>query len=126
LEQKDKEKSQEQIRTSNKSKLTVSLSEGQATPLLAAAVVTVRLRVCDPPPHVTEHGPKAPQFVTTQFTGHGLLLHVIVSTSGGHAAPPNCAATTLVRVRDCDPPPHVALQLPHVPQLDTTQSTGQF
>jgi hypothetical protein len=93
---------------------------------LAAAVVTVRVWLCDPPPHVTEHGPKAPQLDTTQLTGHGLLLHVATSVVAGQLAPPNCPGVMMVRDRDCDPPPHVVLQLSHVPQLDTTQSTGQF
>jgi hypothetical protein len=86
----------------------------------------VRVWTCDPPPQISEHGPKAPQLDTTQSTGHGLLLHAIVSLDSGHAAPPNWGAVTTVRDRDCKPPPHVALQLPQVPQTDITQSIGQF
>ena len=43
---------------------------GQAAPPLAAAVVTVRVDVCEPPPHTLEQAENEDHADTTQSTGH--------------------------------------------------------
>jgi hypothetical protein len=77
-------------------------SSGHAAPVPTCACVTVRARLRRPPPHVTEHVDHIDQLLTTQSSGHGCVLHAKASLSGGQSE----ALVTMVRVRDCVPPPH--------------------
>lgn len=61
-----------------------SVSIGQNWPPNEAGVVTVRERSSVPPPQDFEHGPNAVHADTTQSTGHGSVLHVLVSERNGH------------------------------------------
>ena len=99
---------------------------GHGVPPCSAAVVTVRLRACVPPPHVTEHASNAPHTLSTHATGHGCALHACASTSDAHAAslPPYAAAVVTLRVRVWLPPPQSTLHAPNGPQTDVAQSTG--
>jgi len=92
---------------------------------LAAAVTMLRLADWTPPPHATEHAPKADHALTTQSTGHGCALHGCVFVKAGHAAPPFEAAFTIVAEAVCTPPPHVAEHEPNGLNSEMTQSTGQ-
>jgi hypothetical protein len=85
---------------------------GQVAPLHDISVVTVRARVLTPTPHVFEHVDQAAQSDTWQSTGQHPLLHVRVSVRTGHAAPLLAAPFRTVRVRSCEPPPHVMSHAP--------------
>ena len=104
-----------------------SVSSGQATPPCMLAVTTVRVRDCEPVPHVLLHVVyDADHWLTTQSTGQACVLQSIVSDRAGHPTPPWTAGVITVRVRDCVPVPHVLLHVDPctLTQLDTTQSPG--
>jgi hypothetical protein len=61
---------------------------GQSTPPCAAAVVTVRTRVCTPLPQVCEQKPHAAHADIVQSTGQGSGLQASEASSAGHVAPP--------------------------------------
>jgi hypothetical protein len=104
----------------------VSLSGGQARPPFIGCCVTMRVRICVPPPQALLHMLHSVQALTSQFTGiaHGSVLHGRVSRSAGQAMPPFIGCCVTVRVRTCIPPPHVRLHMPHSLQALTWQSTG--
>ena len=79
----------------------VSMSSGQAIPPLPGCRVTVRVRVCVPPPHIRLHSPHSPQGLTSQSTGmgQGSLLQARVSMSSGQAIPPLPGCWRTVRLR---------------------------
>src|SRR3954465_5542581 len=95
-------------------------------PPFAAGVVTVRLRVWVPPPHVAEQVDQSLQALTAQSTGigHAWVLHAWLSISAGQAMPPFAAGAVPVRLRDWVPPPHVAEQADQSLQALTMQSAG--
>ena len=68
----------------------ISLSGGQGRPPFIGCWVTVRVRLCVPPPHILVHMLQSPKALTSQFTGiaHGWVLHGRVSRSTGQAIPP--------------------------------------
>ena len=69
--------------------------------------MTLRVRLCVAPPHVTGHGSQAENVVTWQCTlGHGSVAQSAVSISCGHT---ECELwrDTMLRVRVCDPVPQV-------------------
>jgi hypothetical protein len=86
--------------------------------------VTVRVRVCIPPPHIRLHALHSLQALTWQFTGiaQGWVLHARVSLNGGQARPPLVGGWVTVRVRVCIPPPHIRLHALHWLQALTWQS----
>jgi hypothetical protein len=61
---------------------------GQAVPPLAADVTTVRVWVCEPPPQRVEHADHADHSLTTQLTGHGIVLQSCFCSNSGQALPP--------------------------------------
>jgi hypothetical protein len=104
----------------------VSVSAGQAIPPLAGWVVTVRVRVCIPPPQAAEQADQSLQGLTAQSTGttHAWVLQSWLSVRAGQAIPPLAAGVTTVRVRCWVPPPQVFEQVVQALQALTTQSTG--
>jgi hypothetical protein len=60
----------------------------QAMPPWAAAVVTVRVLVWEPPPQVEVQADQAAHWDCTQWTGQTLLLHSWVSVDTPQALPP--------------------------------------
>lgn len=77
-------------------------------------------RVWVPPPHVLEHTDQAP----VSQCGQTCVLHDCVCVNTGHGMPPLAAATVILRVADCLPPPHRAEQTDHADQPLTTQLRG--
>jgi hypothetical protein len=104
---------------------SLSLSGGHEAPLHCASVVTVRVCVRVPLPHVTEHDDHVDQPLTTHDTGQQPKPQLDVSESSGQAAPPlaGCTVTVRVRVLVADVP-HVAEHAPHALHSDTSQCTG--
>jgi hypothetical protein len=104
----------------------VSRRTGQAIPPFIGCCVTVRVRVCIPPPQVLLHALNSLQSLTWQFTGiaHGWVLHARVSRRTGQAIPPFIGCCVTVRVRVCIPPPQVLLHALNSLQSLTWQSTG--
>jgi hypothetical protein len=91
-----------------------------------AATFTVRVRVCDPPPQVTEQPLQPDQSDNWQFCAqHAAPQLCIWNRSVGHAVPPQEPCTETVRERDCWPPPHAGLHDVHGDQSEITQCTGQ-
>jgi hypothetical protein len=102
-----------------------SLTAPQAPPPLAAAVTTVRERVCVPASQLTEQSPQDVNSVRTQSTGQGSELHACDSDRNGQATPPWLTLRVTARERLCEPPPHVVVHSVHACHVSTTQSTGQ-
>jgi hypothetical protein len=48
----------------------------------------------------------------------------LTSSVTGQPVPPFATGVVIVLERDCEPPPHVAVQLEYVPHALTMQSTG--
>jgi hypothetical protein len=90
-------------------------------PPYMGARVTVRVRVCVPPPHVREHCPMGPQADSLQPSGHGLVLHCVSSVSTGQLTPPLGATCNTARYRRWYPSPHERVHAVHVVQLPTVQ-----
>ena len=96
----------------------------------------LRVRCCDPVPHVSVHVDHDPHSNISQSTGHGWVLQLRFSTRGLHGRPPNAVCVTTLRDRDCWPPGGAFWLLPppaavhdtvHAVQalkLDSTQSMG--
>lgn len=77
-----------------------STSGGQGTPPKLAWVMTVRVRVCWPPPQLRVQVDQVPQSDTTQSMAQGWSLHGRFSLKlVGHGAPPLAAAVVTVRMR---------------------------
>jgi hypothetical protein len=97
----------------------------QAVPPLAAATTMPYLRASTPLPQVTEQVPHCVH-APMQFTGHAPVLHDAVSVSpwsASQCSPEPACATATVNVLDCEPTPHVRLQLVHALQ-EPWQVTG--
>jgi len=103
-----------------------SSSTSHAAPPNWGAVSTVRDLFFNPSPQLLEHLPYAPQAESRQSIGHFLTSHAFVSSSPGHALPPNCASVSTVRVRFCCPGPHSLSQSDHSPNALTAQLIGHF
>ena len=103
----------------------VSLSAGHGLPPCAGILVTTRARHKVPPPHVTEHALSGPKAVTAQSTAHFVVAHARHSMLEPHGRPPKSARLAIVRLRNCMPPLHEAVQSPHSDQGDIVQCTGQ-
>ena len=101
-----------------------SCTAGHATPLPDGCFATTRLRVMEPVPHVVLHSDHSAQSVTSQFTSHGAMVHVLGSSIASHGGAPYCATTRIIRVRTCSPAPHPALHMPHAPHGDSEHATG--
>ena len=101
-----------------------ALSAGHELPPCCAAVVTVRARVCEPPPHVCVQAVHSLNEVTTQCTGHACALHWPISDRLGHSCPPSAVGVSMARTRRREPPPHVAVHMDQPPHSLTVQSTG--
>ena len=84
-----------------------------------AAVITLRVVVCAPPPQVFEHDGQPAHGETTQLTGQCFSLHAFDSETFGQLLPPNLFTVMTVRLRFVVPPPHFLLQDVHLPQLLT-------
>lgn len=96
-------------------------------PPFDAGVLTVRVRLWVPPPHVFEHIPNSLQSFHWQSTGtgHACSLQAWVSLIGPwHSIPPFDAGVFTVRVRLCVPPPQVFEHVPNALQSFHSQSTG--
>jgi hypothetical protein len=106
--------------------LWVILLNGHSLPPFAAATVTVRVRLCDPMPHETEHWDQPDQEDTTQSMGQAWVLHSWEPESIGHTLPPKWGATVTDLERDWVPLPQDTVQADHAEKEDTTQSTGQL
>jgi hypothetical protein len=80
-----------------------------AAPLPDAGLVSTNARVCEPVPHVTEHGPYAAnepvQSLSTIHTGR-LHRRSRVAESAAQL-PPSVAGCVRITVRVCKPKPHV-------------------
>jgi hypothetical protein len=83
----------------------------------------VRLRVCEPTPHVmvqVDHDSNVP---STQSVAHAWALQLRVSSACGHAVPPSVGAV-LERLRFCEPVPHDLVHVDHAAQPLVTQSVA--
>ena len=89
-----------------------------------APTCVLRVRVCEPPPHVCEQAGHVAHCDWTQFTGQHVSLHEEESVSTGQPAPPFDTGVVMVRLRDLVPPPHVTVHADHASQPVTTQSTA--
>jgi hypothetical protein len=94
-------------------------------PPFDAGVVTVRLRVWVPPPHIAEQVDQSLQALTAQLTGvgHAWVLQGWLSLRAGQARPPPDGWVTTVRVWVWVPPPQDSLQVDQSLQALTAQST---
>jgi hypothetical protein len=64
--------------------------------------------------------------VTTQWMGHGSVLHARALVSGLlQVEPPKVALCTMLRARVCVPPAHVRSHVVHEPHAEGRQSMGQ-
>jgi hypothetical protein len=102
-----------------------SVVAGHVAPLHAAAVVTGRVRVRMPAPHVVLHADQFSHAPTAHATGqHVAVLHAsLADKSLGHGAPPLTGSATIVRARERMPDgPHDAEHAVHDDQSLTTQS----
>ena len=88
-------------------------------PPKVASLVCVRALLWVPPPHVAVHKSNALHAVTTQFTGHGSVLHTADWCVSGQECPG--VALMSERVLSCVPPPHVLLQSVNSPHAPYTQ-----
>ena len=87
----------------------------QAVPPFLAWRTTFLVRVCTPPPQVTEQSPQAFHVsARMQLSGHAWVLQACSSACGPQAAPNLLAGVITSRVRACLPPSQV---LVHVVQL---------
>jgi hypothetical protein len=95
-------------------------------PPFEAGVVTVRVCVWVPPPHIAEQADQSLQALTMQLTGvgHAWVLQAWLSLKAGQAVPPPEGWVTTVRVRVWVPPPQVSLQVDQSLQALTAQLTG--
>jgi hypothetical protein len=103
---------------------SLSVREGQALPPLLGCTVTVRERVCVPPPQLFEQAPQLPNPLTWQSTAHPWVLQGSLSVRAGQALPPFFGCTVTVRERVCVPPPQLFEQALQLPNPLTWQSTG--
>jgi hypothetical protein len=85
---------------------------GHATPLLAAAVVTVRLRVVVPPPHPRLQPLKSPHALMIQSMGQALVLQSAFWCCDAQTRPLCFIAVMTLRVLILMPLPHVSEQAP--------------
>ena len=76
---------------------------GQALPPAAIALEIFLIRICAPPPHVTEHEPKTPHAATAQSTGHLWVLQLRPSLKAGQRYPPKLAWVVTLLERFCCP-----------------------
>jgi len=76
---------------------------GQEAPPWADWVVTARVRVCLPPPHLAEQLDQVDQPLTAQLTGHACVLHVCELAGG---------TLTVVNTLLAQVPPHVCDESP--------------
>lgn len=97
-----------------------------APPPNCGSCSTLRVRVCEPVPHVLLHAVQCDQLESLQGTAHLNVLHSFWANSGGHALPPWSTSTTMGRVRRCTPPPHGSVHSFHAPHCPTTQSWGHI
>jgi len=81
--------------------LQVPLAEsgGQRAPPKLAGIISKRMRVRVPPPHVALHVLHEPHDVASQSTGHGAVLHAAMLFTLPHGLPPCDIATTTLRER---------------------------
>jgi len=84
----------------------------------------VRVCVCKPPPHGSEHTDQDDHSLTAQSTGHNWVLQVWDCVNDGHTLPPYAACCVTVRVWIWVPPPHVVEHVDHADQSLTRQSLG--
>jgi hypothetical protein len=84
-----------------------------------------RLRLCEPVPHdrvqVDQLSAKASY---TQSEAHACVLQSRVSARCGHATPPSMGCVRL-RLRLCEPVPHVMVHVDQATKVPTTQSSAQ-
>jgi len=91
-----------------------SWRDGHCAPPFFGWTRIVRVRDCVPPLQVAEQEVHELQSDTTQSTGQSWVLHAWVSDVHGQV-PPFFAGVITVRVRVCEPPPHVFEQVDHAP-----------
>lgn len=80
--------------------------------------------VCTPPSHALVQMPYVDQAESVQSIGHATGLQAFVSVVAVHPAPLLTAATKIVRVRDHEPVPQVALHVLKPDHVDIWQSTS--
>ncbi len=68
-------------------------------PPFAAGTMTVRVRICVPLPHVTEHARQPVHVESLHGTGQTGMVHACFSVSEGHGMPLPRAGLSMVRVR---------------------------
>ena len=78
--------------------ICVLVRPGHAKPPFAANGVTVRVCVCAPIPHVSEHASYALQRPTTQSTGQACVLHVVDSVADPAQYPPQSPMSLHIRM----------------------------
>lgn len=84
----------------------VSLSEPQAAPPWAVAVVVVRVRFASPAAQVLEQALQVAKAVCWQSTGQACVLHVASAVFGPQLLPPCSTSVVVVRARVVLPVPH--------------------
>ena len=99
----------------------VSVSPGHARPPCSACVRMARPRDWYPVPHDREHVVSSEKGVTSQSIAHACPLHDCDSLSVGHWYPPCSGSVRTERDRVWVPPPHEAVHVAHVLQLDVVQ-----
>lgn len=76
-----------------------------------------------PPPQDLSHFVQAAHSVSSQSTGHGLVLQSTVSTVEPHGLPSPKGRCKIGRVRVCFPPEQLASQAVNADQSPMTQSS---
>ena len=84
----------------------------------------LRVRDCEPPPHVLVQRVHTAHEPVTQLRAQTCALQARVSARCLHALPPKRGCVQ-VRLRLCEPLPHDLVQVVHEPQRLTVPSVGQ-
>jgi hypothetical protein len=110
--------------------LSRAIRVGQATPPLAAELMTERVLELTPPPHFSVQVEERPQWETLQSTGQPKVLHLALAVSLGQATPPWALLTTIERLLilrgETLPATRQESEQPaNLDQAETTQPTGQ-
>ena len=66
----------------------VALSAGHTSPLCCMAISTLRVWVCEPPPHECVHALQAPNAETSQSIGQATTVQAVDCADSPHATPP--------------------------------------
>lgn len=95
------------------------------TPPCCGALTTLLDRLRDPDPHVLEHLDHRLKALSTQSTGHAILLHSSRPVNVGHGSPPARAGVAILLERKRAPEPQLLEHLFQVLHPDTSQLAPQ-